>query len=192
MTTQSVADEVRKRSGWSIFMGCVTAALGLFLVVYPLATGLATTVLVGWVLIFVGIAQFVFALHSQTAGTFFLKVLLSLLYAVCGVALAFFPPAGLAALTVILGSLLLVQAALVTAAAFQMRPLAGWGWLLVDAAASLVFGILIFAEWPSSSVWAIGTLVGVSVFMSGITRITLAAKVRSGAETLHGLVQDTA
>jgi uncharacterized membrane protein HdeD (DUF308 family) len=173
-------------------MGCVTAALGLFLVVYPLATGVVTTVLVGWALIFVGIAQFVFALHSQTAGRFFLKALSSLLYAICGVALALFPPAGLAALTAILGSLLLVQAALVTAVAFQMRPLKGWGWLLVDAAASLALGILIFAEWPSSSVWAIGTLVGVSVFVGGIARITIAAKVRSGAATLHNLVQDTA
>jgi uncharacterized membrane protein HdeD (DUF308 family) len=40
-----------------------------------LATATITTVLFGWVLIFAGVAQFVFALHSQTAGKFFLKVL---------------------------------------------------------------------------------------------------------------------
>ena len=71
MSPQSLTDEVKKRSAWSVFMGVVTAALGVFLIAYPLATATVTTLLLGWVLIFVGIAQFVFALHSQTAGKFF-------------------------------------------------------------------------------------------------------------------------
>jgi hypothetical protein len=50
-------------------------------------------------LIFVGIGLFVFALQSQTLGNFFLKILLSLLYGICGIALAFFPIAGVATLT---------------------------------------------------------------------------------------------
>jgi uncharacterized membrane protein HdeD (DUF308 family) len=180
MSTQSLTEEIKKRSAWSIFMGVVTAALGVFLIVYPLATATITTVLLGWALIFVAIAQFVFALHSQTVGNFFLKVFLSVLYGICGIALAFFPIAGVAALTGVLGTLLLIQAGLQTAAAFQLRPLDGWGWFLADAAASLLLGILILAQWPSSSVWAIGTLVGVSVFLGGISRIMIATKIRSG------------
>jgi uncharacterized membrane protein HdeD (DUF308 family) len=70
MSTRSLTEEVKKRSAWSMFMGVVTAALGVFLIAYPLATATITTVLLGWSLIFVGIAQFVFALHSQTAGSF--------------------------------------------------------------------------------------------------------------------------
>ena len=49
------------------------------------------------------------------------------------------------------------------------------------AIASLLLGILIFAKWPSSSLWAIGTLVGVAVLVGGISRIMIAAKIRSGA-----------
>jgi uncharacterized membrane protein HdeD (DUF308 family) len=181
MSTRSLTEEVKKRSAWSMFMGVVTAALGVFLIAYPLATATITTVLLGWSLIFVGIAQFVFALHSQTAGKFFLKVLSSLVYGFCGIALAFFPFEGVEALTELLGTLLLIQAGLQTATAFQLRPLNGWGWFLADAAASLLLGVLILAKWPSSSVWAIGTLVGVSVLMSGISRIMIATKIRSGA-----------
>ncbi|HUD66372.1 MAG TPA: DUF308 domain-containing protein [Candidatus Sulfotelmatobacter sp.] len=66
MPAQDLAGELKKRSAWSIFMGVLTAALGVFLIAYPLATATITTVLLGWVLIFVGIALFVFALHSQT------------------------------------------------------------------------------------------------------------------------------
>jgi uncharacterized membrane protein HdeD (DUF308 family) len=192
MATQSLAGEVKKRSGWSVFMGVLTAALGVFLIAYPLATATITTVLLGWVLIFVGIAEFVFALHSQTVGNFFLKILLGVLYGVTGIALAFFPFEGVAALTGLLGTLLLIQAGVLTATAFQVKPVDGWGWFLADAAASLIMGILIIAKWPSSSAWAIGTLVGVAVLMGGISRIMIAWNIRSGASSVDRAVQRAA
>src|SRR5215471_12035435 len=88
MPTTYVADDIKKdfasdikrRSRWSILMGVLTALLGVFLIAYPLVTATITTLLFGWVLIFVGIAQFIFALHSQTIGKFFMKVLLGALY----------------------------------------------------------------------------------------------------------------
>jgi uncharacterized membrane protein HdeD (DUF308 family) len=191
MSAQSLTDEAKKRSGWSVFMGVVTAALGVFLIAYPLATATVTTLLLGWVLIFVGIAQFVFALHSQTAGKFFWKVLVSALYGITGVALAFFPFEGVEALTGLLGTLLMLQAGLLTVTAFQVKPLDGWGWFVADAIASLLMGILILARWPSSSVWAIGTLVGVAVLMGGISRIVIASKIRSGASSVDRAVRAT-
>ena len=190
MPAQNLTSEIKSRSAWSIVMGVLTAALGVFLIVYPLATATITTVLLGWTLIFVGISQFVFALHSQTVGNFFFRAFLAVLYGLCGIALAFFPIAGVVGLTALLGTLLLIHAGVATVTAFQMRPVAGWGWFLFDAVSSLLLGILIFAQWPSASVWAIGTLVGVSVLTSGISRIMIATKIRSGAtsieRSLHG------
>ena len=190
--TASLIQEVKKRSGWSIFMGVLSAVLGVFLIAYPLVTATITTVLLGWTLIFVGIAQLVFALHSQTPGNFFLKLLSGVLFGITGVALAFFPLTGVEALTGLLGTLLLVQAGLATVTAFQVRPLEGWGWFLFDAAASGLLGVLIFVKWPSSSVWAIGTLVGVGVLMGGISRIVIASKIRSGASSVDRAVHGTA
>jgi len=170
-------------------MGVLSAVLGLFLMAYPMATATITTVLLGWTLIFVGVAQFVFALHSQTPGNFFLKLLGGVLYGITGVALAFAPMAGVEALTALLGIMLLVQAGLATATAFQIRPLDGWGWFLFDAATSFFLGILILVKWPSSSVWAIGTLVGVAVLMGGISRTAIASKIRSGAGKVDRAIQ---
>ena len=181
MSAQNVTEEVKKRSAWSIFMGVLTAGLGVFLIIYPLAAATITTVLLGWVLIFVGIAEFVFALHSQAVGNFFLKLFFGVLYGITGVALAFFPVESVEALAPLLGTLLLVQAGLATVTAFQVRGVEGWGWFLFDAGASLFMGLLILIRWPSSSVWAIGTLVGVAVLMGGISRIVIASKIRSAS-----------
>jgi len=192
MSVQNLSDDVKKRSAWSIFTGIVTAALGAFLIVYPMATATLTIVLLGWALIFAGIAQFVFALHSQAAGNFFLKVFLSLLYAGCGFWLAFFPIDGVTALTGLLGTLLLVGAGLAAVTAFQVRPLEGWGWFLFEAAVSFIMGGLILMRWPSSSLWAIGTLVGAAVLVGGVSRIMIASKIRSGAGNVDRAIQQVA
>jgi uncharacterized membrane protein HdeD (DUF308 family) len=192
MNTHDVTDEVKKHAGWSIFMGVLTAAVGVFLIIYPMATATLTTMVLGWSLVIVAIAQFVFALNSSSAGSFFLKIALSLLYGITGLALAFFPALGVATLTALLGGFLLVQAGIQAAAAFQLRPMQGWGWILFDALASLALGIMILAGWPTSSIWAIGTLVGVSVLMGGISRIVIASKIRSGATHVQQFVRGTA
>lgn len=192
MSTQDLTEDLKKRSTWSIIMGVLTAILGVFLIIYPMATATIATFLLGWVLIFVAIAQIVFALHSQSVGKFFLKILLAVIYGIAGVALAFFPIAGVAALTVMLGSLLCAYGVVAIVGALQMRAVDGWGWFLFDGLVTLLVGILILARWPSSSLWAIGTLVGVAVLMGGISRIMIAGKIRKVTDIAGGDIRRAA
>ena len=192
MPIYSLADNIKRRSAWSIFIGALTALLGFFLIAYPMATATITTMLLGWVLIFVAIAQNVFALHSHTVGKFFAKALLAILYGLAGVVLAFFPGVGVAGLTMMLGTLLLVYAGAETATAFKVRPVEGWGWFLFNAIVAFLVAMLILAKWPSSSLWAIGTLVGASVMMGGISRIMIASGIRSGISRMERLTPRTA
>jgi uncharacterized membrane protein HdeD (DUF308 family) len=46
---------------------------------------------------------------------------------------------------------------------------------------------MIYLQWPSSSNWAIGTLVGVSLIVSGVTRLMLSLAVRKAAADLASL-----
>jgi uncharacterized membrane protein HdeD (DUF308 family) len=190
MCAQSLTEEVKKRASWSILMGVIMAALGIFLILYPLATAAITTVLLGWTLIFVAIAEFVFALNSQTVGKFFLKILLGAVLGIVGIALAFFPLRGVAVLTVFLGTMLLVYGAIDAVAAFQLRPAQGWGWFLFESIVTALIGVLILERWPSSSLWAIGTLVGAAVLAGGFSRIMLAQKIRSGARDVEHIDRD--
>ena len=123
----------------------------------------------------------------HTAGAFFTRLLLGIVYGFAGVVLLLYPLRGVAVLTVVLGIMLLFEAAFTAALAFQVKPLSGWGWLLFDAAITVLLGFLILAHWPSSSLWAIGTLVGAAVLIRGVTRIALNIGLRrvigSGEET---------
>jgi uncharacterized membrane protein HdeD (DUF308 family) len=42
---------------------------------------------------------------------------------------------------------------------------------------------MIYMQWPSSSAWAIGTLVGISLIFSGVARVMMSLAVRKGADT---------
>jgi hypothetical protein len=53
-------------------------------------------------------------------------------------------------------------------------------------------GLRILAGWPSSSYWAIGTLVGVSVLMTGISRVIIASKIKSGVGAVQDFARGTA
>jgi uncharacterized membrane protein HdeD (DUF308 family) len=189
MATESLAGEVKRHSTWTIIMGIVIVLLGIVLVAHPFAAALTMTVMLGWALALVGVAQFVFALHSSSAGKFFLKALSAVLFIIAGLMLAFFPATGLATLTAMLGAFLLIEAGVLIVTAFHMRPIKGWGWFLFDGLASLALGIMILARWPSSSVWAIGTLIGFAVLMSGFSRIMLASRIRSGASAAEQYVR---
>ena len=192
MSTQSLTNDIKKRSTWGIVMGVLTAILGVFLIAYPLATAAITTIVIGTILIIAAVAHVVFALHSHSAGRFFLKLLLAVLYGIVGLSLVFNPLIGVATLTVFLGSLLMVYGIVAAVTAFQMRPVDGWGWFLVDAIVTVLIGVLILSRWPTSSLWAIGTLVGVSVLMSGISRIMIASKIRGGAARVEDFTRRAA
>jgi uncharacterized membrane protein HdeD (DUF308 family) len=61
---------------------------------------------------------------------------------------------------------------------FQFRSLPGAGWVLVDGIVTLILGFLIAYPWPLSSAWAIGTLVGVNLLVSGFTRLMYSGAAR--------------
>ncbi len=179
MTTDTLSKEIARRARWSVFMGVLTTAIGVVMIIHPFATAAVSTLFLGWALIIAAGAQFVFAFTSQTGGNFFLKLLLGVLYGIAGIALAFFPLAGVVTLTALLGAMLVFEAVVETVIAFVLPAVMGRGWFLFSALASLVLGLLILSHWPSSSAWAIGTLVGAAVLVNGITRIAISSRVRT-------------
>ena len=65
----------------------------------------------------------------------------------------------------------------------QLRRFRGCGWFLLDAIVTIILGIMIFMSWPVSSVWAVGTLIGISILFSGISRLSYALMGRRAIAT---------
>lgn len=96
------------------------------------------------------------------------------------------PLLGLGTLTLVLAVIILVAAACEAIAYFRSRGEDGSGWLLANALITLLLGGLIWVHWPSSLVWAIGTLVGVNLLMTGISRLMLGVAARKLVNRVTG------
>lgn len=175
---------IKKASGWLIAVAVVFIILGISAIAEPAIAGVAVAILVGWLLILGGVAHLVSAFSGGGAGRVIWQVLLGIIYAVGGVYFLMHPLLGLGTLTLFLAVIIVAGAVVEFIAYFRTRHESGSGWLLVNALVTLLLGWLIWAHWPSSSVWAIGTLVGVNLLMTGISRLMLgmaARKLVSGA-----------
>src|SRR5262249_54360205 len=74
-------DDIKRRSGWGLFMGILTMALGVVLIIYPFATATITTVFLGSMLLIVGVAELVLGFYSRSPRGFFARVFLAILFA---------------------------------------------------------------------------------------------------------------
>ena len=180
MTTNTLSHEVSKPAGWGLFTGFLTAAIGVAMIIYPMVTATVSTLFFGWALIVAGVAQFIFAFTSETAGNLFLKLLLGILYGLAGIVLVAFLPVGVLTLTAAIGAMLIAEAIIEMVLAFSLPIAEGRGWFVASSIASALLGILILAEWPTSALWTIGTLVGVAVLINGISRIVVSSTVLKG------------
>src|SRR5580698_10880770 len=175
---------VKKASGLFIGMAVVFILLGMMAIIEPGIAGLAVTILVGWVLIFGGGAHLVAAFSGGGAGRVIWQILIGIVYIVGGIYFLTHPLLGLGTLTLLLAVIILMEAVLEFIAYFRTRNEGGSGWMLFNALITLFLGGLIWLHWPSSSVWAIGTLVGVNLLMTGISRLMrgmAARRLASGA-----------
>lgn len=188
----NISSEMKSYSGWSIALGILIVALGVFLVAYPLLTAAATVLTLGTILFVAGVVEFVLALRFKSAGDFFLKLFSSIIYGITGFLLFTRPLMGVAVLTILVGSMLLVQGVFLGVLAFRVGADRGRGWLLLDSAITLVLSFLILGQWPASSIWAIGTLVGIAVIMRGITRIATASAMRRVATGIEDIYKRAA
>ena len=179
MNDTSVRSIVKESVGWSIALSALMILAGILAIALPQAGGLAANIVVAWLLVFSGAAHLVFAWYTRSTGGVFWELLLGILYGGTGVYLLMHPLRGLAALTLALAIYLFAEGFLELILSFAVRPLAGSSWLLFDGIITLILAVLIWKTWPSSTEWAIGTLVGVSMLFSGLTRLMISMAARS-------------
>jgi uncharacterized membrane protein HdeD (DUF308 family) len=169
---------IKKTSGWFIGMAVVFILLGMMAIIEPGVAGLAVTILVGWLLIFGGGAHLVAAFSGGGAGRVIWQVLVGIVYILGGIYSLTHPLLALGTLTLLLGVIILTEGVFEVILYFRMRGEGGSSWLLVNALITLLLGGLIWFHWPSSSVWAIGILVGVNLLMTGISRLMFGLAAR--------------
>jgi uncharacterized membrane protein HdeD (DUF308 family) len=178
---------VRNTSTVSILWGVLLIVFGMLAIGSPFLAAVAVSVVVGWLIVLAGTVHLMLSFRAHGAGSMIWKALVGIAYVCFGAYLILHPVLGVASLTLLLGSLFLIEGILNIVLYVKMRPIHGSQWMLVDGIITLLLGLMIYMQWPSSSLWAIGTLVGISMIFSGIARVMMSLAVRKGTDTISSL-----
>jgi uncharacterized membrane protein HdeD (DUF308 family) len=171
MSEKSIAGMFKEAAGMSIGIAVLMILLGLLALFLPFAAGIGISIAIGWIIAFSGFAYVAYAFAAGGAGVFLWRLLVGIAYIVGGFYLAFHPGLALESLTLVVAAVFFVEGIVEAVVFFQIRNLPGAGWLLFDAIVTLILAYVIWRPWPSSSLWTIGTIVGINLLVSGTTRL---------------------
>ena len=184
MSATTTVPIVKESVGLSIALSVLMIVAGFLAILIPQVAGIAVNLVVGWLLVFSGVAHLVFAWQSRHNRGFIWELLLGVLYFFVGGYLLINPILGLVSLTLALSLYLFMEGILEFVLSFWLRSVPGAGWILFDGIVTVILAFLIWRTWPWSTEWAIGTLVGISMVFSGVSRLMLSLSARRLATKL--------
>lgn len=168
----------RTSSRWSILWGVLLIIGGIMAVAWPRFTAVAVSAFIAWLIVLAGCEHIIYAFHAKSVGSTIWDALVGVAYIAVGIYVVAHPQIGVASLTLLLAGLFFLEGVLEIIGYFQLRHGRGSGWFLLDGIITLLIGGLILAHWPSSSQWVVGTLVGLSMVVSGVTRVMMSLASR--------------
>ncbi len=160
-------EPLRSKSGWIIALGVVYVIAGLVALGSVVFATVATVWLVGIMMLIAGAAEVVNAFQIKTWGKFLLWLLLGVLYIIAGFVTFENPLLAAAFLTLLLGVSLIASGIMRIALGVGMKQGTPWLWVVLSGVVTLLFGLVILAHWPVSSLYVLGLLLGIDLVLAG-------------------------
>jgi uncharacterized membrane protein HdeD (DUF308 family) len=164
---------------WSRYFvfGIASIVLGTFALAFSTLTTLVSVVYLGALFVVASIIQAIQAFQASKWRSFFLHVIISIIYIVAGFFMIGNPTINALSLTLLLSAFFIVAGLFRIIFAFVER-LPNWGWLALNGLLTLILGFLIWIQWPTSGLWVIGMFVGIDLIFSGWAWIFISLKAR--------------
>ena len=169
---------VSERSGWFTALGILMIILGAIAIGAPFMTGVAVSLLVGWLLVISGVAHGFHAFKATGWRGGVVQFLCALLYLGVGIMMITRPVAGLLVLTMTVLVYFVVSGVFKILLALRTENLPQRGWVTFSGVMSLVLAIYVGAQFPDSAMWVIGLLFGIEMMFSGWAFVMLALAAR--------------
>ena len=161
--------------------GIITIILGILSIASPLLIGFSITLLVGMLVLLAGAARMFWFFQSSSLAKDLPGFIFAVLTLLCGIVMVLNPVFTSGFLTIILALYFIIDGTLEIMAAFRIRPLSGWIWLLIGGSISFLLGLMIWQQFPLSGAWAIGVLLGIKLLFVGIIMFSMGTTLQSAA-----------
>ena len=180
MVTEPVSGGVPRSSarwGGAFIFGLLMMVIGILALAATVWTGVASIIFLGVMIAASGVAEIAHALRVRKTGAPVQYLLGGILSLVVGVLIAARPGAGLVAATLLLIGYFFVSGLFRTITSLFDR-YAQWGFDLAYGLGSIALGVILVANWPTSALWLVGTLVGLEIIFRGAALMAASLTVR--------------
>jgi uncharacterized membrane protein HdeD (DUF308 family) len=165
---------------WLLFLGLgvLAVVVGFVAIGSTFIATLASVKVFGALLLIAGFAEVIHAVMVRNLKGFALHLLAASLYLLVGLFILEHPLRAAEVLTLLLAASFIVGGLLRIVFSVAVR-FHSWQWVVFNGVVDLILGILIWNEWPESSLWVIGLFVGIDLLLHGWSWVVLALTVRN-------------
>ena len=168
---RAVIEAANRFTGWYVLGAVLFILLGLFAIIEPATAIIGIARLLGWLLVLGGVAHLIATLRGGGTKRVFLQILSAIAFVLGGLYILTHPLLAIGTLTTLLAVVIFAAGVFDIISYIRLQRERPSGWMLLNGIIAVLLGVLIWVQWPSSAAWAIGTLVGVNLLMTGVTRL---------------------
>jgi len=169
---------------WFLWMvvGLLSIAAGVVALANPFAATLTAELIAGYMFLAIGVLTLISAFQDQGWGARIWALLLGVLITVFGFNLVTKPLEGIVQLTLIVAALMMIMG--IFRIVIALTPMAAGArvFLIVAGLVSILLSIMIFANFPWSSVVVLGIFLAIELISNGISMVFLALDRREPAK----------
>ena len=159
--------------GWLITGGILSLIVGFLALSSPILFSFLIVRLLGVFALVSGIISLLIAIFGKDIDARGLNAVFALIRIIAGLVLLYCIPSGLRILTLVFGAFLMVEGVSAIFGAFKIRRQTGWLLLLLNGIVTLALGLMVYAHWPTGSVWILGLFFGISLICHGFALLVL-------------------
>jgi uncharacterized membrane protein HdeD (DUF308 family) len=165
---------------WGLFvaLGIGLIVLGVIAWLDVVAVTIAGTIFIGAMLLVGGAFQIIHAFMTREWRSFVLNLFGGALSVIAGILIMDEPVRGALVLTIVVVAFLAVGGITRIVLAFRHRDMAHWGLLAVSGLVSLLVAWLLYASFPWSGLWVLGTLIAIELIVQGIGWLSFGLALR--------------
>jgi uncharacterized membrane protein HdeD (DUF308 family) len=163
--------------GWILFCGLISLFAGVSGLAMPWVATFVSLQLFGWLLIFAGAAELIAWFNMRKGHHAALLTLGGIINVVIGLLFVFSPLESAMALTLLLVGLFIVGGFFRIFSSLAERA-PQWGWNFFNGLVSVLLALIIYKDWPASSLVIIGLFISIELILRGWSWIILALALR--------------
>jgi uncharacterized membrane protein HdeD (DUF308 family) len=173
-------ERAQLRGVWWLFLvlGLVSIIVGCLAISSSFIATLVSVKVFGVLLLIEGITEVIHAVMVRNWRGFALHLLAAALYLLIGLFMLEDPIRAAEVLTLLLTASFFVGGLLRIIFSLTVR-FPAWPWVVLTGLVDLMLGVLLWNNWPESSLWVIGLFVGIDLLLHGWSWVILALTVRT-------------